>query len=230
MGVLLNTTDIHLTTVVGAIEIPTTLPFSIVTKLSTVAWNSGINTTLLGLFKQDVAAAQVGSKGGNAIDCWNWGGDNLVSSGALFPLSADPVTIGYTWDGSNQHSLYANGNLIIQTTGVMADTVLDQFYINGYPTGLANETSQSLIDEVGIYSRELRLDEIAEIHKLSIHTSGIFEGLEALYELAEEAVGSTVVSCYDFSANKAHLSVTGPGTPLTYALSINSLGTRRIHS
>lgn len=219
MAIQLNATDIHLSNTASAL-ISVTGPLTMLAWINYSGWNSGTNASIVGLYLAGTTGIQFGSRGAGDIDIWTWGGGALVSSAGsgYLPTANTWIPIAYTCSGTS-HQLYANGNLVSTATATQIAGTLTQFYINGYPTGVTNETSTALVDDVVVYNRVLSAAEIATISTLRGGRHGIVNGIIASYQFDELAIGQTLVSVTDYSGNNRTLTPVGAGTAMTYVVS-----------
>ena len=195
--------------------------------ISIVTWMSGTWSTAIRSFVgvygptavAPTTAIQIGSRtGAGACSVWTWNAGQLVNTptGVL----VDNVThfIAYTFDGTT-HRLYVDG--VQQGTSVAAQNAgqFNVLYISGYPTGVANETSNHIIESIGIYDRVLSANEVLTMFASKGARHNILNGLLAYYELDEGPAGSTTSTCIDLSGNGGALTWTGAGATMTYTYS-----------
>jgi hypothetical protein len=106
--------------------------------------------------------------------------------------------------------------LVATSTSPQLPGFLNQVYINGYPTGVTNETASFQIDQYALFRRSLTIDEIKTMYNSSGHRHGICYGLISRYEFDELSQGNTVSFIPDLSGNGHTLTPTGVGTAMTY--------------
>lgn len=208
--------DIHLNATTSVLP-TTTSPMSITTWVNASTWATTVS--MVGAYgpSTPTAAVQLGARAGNLV-AWTWGGGILVSTNALITLQTNVwYHVAYTYNGTT-HSLYVNGVLINTSTAAVISAQLNQIYINGYPTGLANETNTHKVDSYAFYNRVLDANEILTMASCKGLSHGIYNGILVAYEFDEGADGSTVTSVVDLSGNSANLTSSGAGTtPITYS-------------
>ena len=215
---------------VGHLGMNARSPLSLVGRVSSSAWNSAGNPIcLFGIYAPGTTAAQIGTRGGGAVDVWYWNGGVMVSGGTAFVPNSDYTLIGYSWDGA-QSKLIINGNLIATSAvGPLAGT-LDQVGVNGFPTGGISETSASFIDELAVFTRVVTPAEMALWVQQSVQKAGVLDGLRALYAFDEGPVGGPVTMCRDYAGSgDLSLDTTNVGgAGLTYSLSSGVSTERRV--
>lgn len=207
--------DIHLNATTSVLP-TTTSPMTITAWVNASTWATTVS--MIGAYgpTTPTAAVQLGARAGNLV-AWTWGGGILVSTNALITLQTDVwYHVAYTYDGTT-HSLYVNGVLINTSTTAVTTTQLNQIYINGYPTGLTNETSTHKVDSYAFYNRILSSSEILTMASCKGLTHGIYNGLLVAYVFDEGSEGSAATTIVDLSGNSANLTSSGAGTtPITY--------------
>ena len=220
MAIQFAPTDCHLTTTATNF-LNRAEPLSILCWLNSTAWNSSTVSCMVGIYSPEITAIQIGCRGGAAIDIWNWGGENLISSYGLYqPVAATWIAVAYIWDGYS-HLLYVQGELIATSTTEIIDGDITSLYINGFPTSTSSESSATRIDEVSYYNRALTQDEVKTITSLQ-SASNITNGLIAQYRFNELPIGATVSSVVDYSGNGNTLLLSGTSNQATYSNGISS--------
>ena len=162
-------------------------------------WDGNVKTSsYVGMYNGvgGPSAIQFGSKQGSPAgqcDIWTWGGGVLVSTTGVVIPSNTWVNLCYTYDGTT-HRLYYNG--VLNNTGTTAQIVgnFNQVFLNGYTTGVTNETATFQVDTYYYYNRVLSADEIATIHSARGNRHGIVYGSLLRYEFDEGVQGATVTS------------------------------------
>lgn len=223
MAVQLNATDVHLTSNVS--NFPNrSAPFSLSCWVNAI-WSASGTVSMVGLYLPGTVAIQIGKRTGGQIDAWTWGGGVFISSSGVYTPSDNTwLNISYTWD-STTHRLYVNGNFITSSTTAITPGVFSLIYINGYPTGGAAETSNSLIDDVSYFNRVLSASEIQTIYTGRGARDNIYNGLVSRYCFNSLPVGATVDTIVDYSGNNNILTQSGAGDNITHALGIVDLDT-----
>lgn len=228
MAILCNATDIHLQATKAGGYTQSNEAFTVVTWLN-ATWSTAITKSLVGLYGPSptpTAAVQIGSRGTGALTCWTWGGTVLVATPTSTLTDGIWYCVAYSYDGTT-HRIYVNGVLSASATTAITPTTLDTIYINGYPTGLTNETSPQSVDSYLLYDRVLSSDELLTIANARGMRHGITYGLVAAYELDEGIQGNTVSSCVNTVDPSIPLTPTGVGTAMTYTYS-NSISNANI--
>jgi hypothetical protein len=220
MSILLNTTDIHASAIVS--NFPNrSAPMSIVGWINPSAWTNV--QSIIGVYLSGTTAIQIGNRQNSpGIDVWTWGGSVVISTNTIYSVVLNvPFHVAYTWNGTT-HRLYVNGEFITSSTTVAVAGVLNQVYINGFPTGGANESNPSIVDDVSYYGRELLEPEIKVIYNSRGARDGITYGLLARYLFNENPTGTNITLCKDYSGNGNDLTIAGAGTTMQYALGISN--------
>jgi len=189
----------------------TTAPFSVSVWINGV-WNSTI-TSMVGLYGPSgtpTSAVQIGSRGDGLVSCWTWGGGILVASSGTLTNSVWNHIV-YTFDGTT-HSIYVNGVLSNTSTTAPIASQIAYIYINGYPTGVANEVAVFSVDSYAYYNRTLSANEVLTQFNSQGARHGEVSGLIAAYEFNELSEGSTISQVNDLSGNGNNLTVSGAGT------------------
>lgn len=217
MAILLNQSNIQLTgTITGFPDL--TSPFSISTWILYSDWPSSTILSMVGLYKIGSSAVQIGSRGSNVLTVWTWGGAILVQlSGSALLSQTDYIHVVYTMDGIGTHRLYVAGQLVASTTNAQVAGIPDTIYINGYPTGGANETGVYSVDDTQYFSRQLSDGEVLTLYNSRGLRDGIYLGIVGRYTFGEGIDGSNVSQIRDFGEFKNHLNVAGTGNPIKYA-------------
>ena len=183
---------------------------------------------MVGLYLQGTVGIQIGTRGGNSIDIWDWGGGVFISSSGFYtPPINTWIHIAYTWDGTT-HRLYQNGTFVTSTTTAVTAGVLTLIYINGFPSGGASETSDTIIDDVAYYNRALNAAEVSTIASLRGTRDSIRYGAIARYAFNEQPPGNSLTTVVDYSGNGNTLTPTGAGSPVTYIAGIIDLDDRPV--
>ncbi len=242
--------DYHLTNQVG------NLSFNPLAPCSLVVWISGVLST--GATNSQIGTYNTYTSGGTAVQMgvrnaagrfvvWTWGAGVLVdtqsASGGLLVTIPDNVWThyAYTFDGT-YHNLYVNGVLINQvnnstgvsvTTGVatyspqLAGTITAVF-INGYPTGGANETGTFSFSDISHFNRTLSAAEVLTMYSCGGPKDGIIYSEVSSYFCNEGNVGATVTSVVDESGGGNILTPygTATGVNFTYVTDVSSGDTR----
>jgi hypothetical protein len=198
----------------------------------TITGTSGSFVGLYGPQPTPTSAIQIGRRSGfpNQVSCWTWGGASLVQSTVGSIASNTWQFVTYTFDGTT-HRVYVNGVLSNTSTTVPNAVQMTTVYINGYPTGVANETSTHKVDSYTYYNRTLSDDEIMTMYRAQGSRHGIVHGLIAAYEFDGGIEGSTVTTVKDFSGNGNDLTSSGAGaSPITntYTDAVASSNFRRV--
>lgn len=154
------------------------------------------------------SAIQFGSYNTADFRVWRWGGSILCSITSGLPLPNTYFHCVYTWDGTNS-ILYIDDVLIESNTNIPQSGVFNQIYMNSYPTGGASETGpNNCISDYRIYNRVLNRNEISTIYN-SLGRDNIYTGLIGKWTCDEGTPGAPVVTAYDYSVNRNHLSPIG---------------------
>ena len=226
MSILTNATDIHLSFTSGSVLVQRSAAMSMGCWVQSSTWNGGSAVSMLSLVLSGTTGVQKGTRGGNAIDVWSWGGALAVSTYGLVytPTANTWMHVMYTYDGTT-HSLYSNGTLLATSTAAVTPGGLNQLYVNGYPTGVTNETSATSIDDVVLFNRCLSYAEVQILSEQTLLSSGIFNGLLANYDFCGPSGSVVSGSVPDLSSNHSDLTVVngGAGTSLFYAPCASSL-------
>jgi len=198
-------------------------------------WAAAGNGSFVGLYGPQptfTSAIQIGRRTGfpNQVSCWSWGAVILAQSSVGSIASNVWQFVVYTFDGTT-HRIYVNGNLV--GTGVVVPNAVQMttIYINGYPTGVAGETSNHKVDSYAYYNRTLSIDEINTMYHARGGRHIIVNGLIAAYEFDGLVEGATVTSVKDFSSNGNDLVSAGAGaSPITqtYTDAVASTNLRRV--
>lgn len=223
--------DVHLTNSVANGFTASTDEFSICTWVNST-WNSGIRS-MVGMYGESPTfstAVQIGSRGNGLVSCWTWGAGVLIATPSA--VANDTwLHVVYT-HSAGTHRLYINGALVNTTSTAQIAGQFTNVYINGYPTGVANETSNQLIDSYAYYNRQLSNEEILTMYTAHGARHNIVYGLITAYEFDELPAGSTAVAVRDLSGNGNDLAAAGAGaTPITYVHTgtVASSNIRRVH-
>ena len=191
-------------------------------------------------------ALQIGVKQLNpdGVYVWNWGGNVLVSTsptsgnGAITPYTPTANTwfhVAYscnTWTGTNQtHLMYINGVLRASSTNALqTGGQLTQNYINGFPQVppvTYSETTNSKVDDVRLYSRQLSADEIMTIYNSRGVIDNIVSGLVAYYVFEEGISGQPANLVFDTSVSINNLIMqNNGGTPISYCDGVTGANVR----
>jgi hypothetical protein len=231
MAIQCSATDVHLTNAAANGFTASTDEFSICTWVNAV-WNSGIRS-MVGMYGETPTfstAVQIGSRANGLVSCWTWGAGVLIASPTVVTNNTW-LHVVYTHVGGT-HRLYIDGALVNTTTTAQIAGQFTNVYINGYPTGVANETSPSLIDSYAYYNRRLSDEEVLTMFTAHGARHNNVYGLIAAYEFDELAAGSNVATVRDLSGNGNDLNPTGAGaTPITYVHTgtVASSNIRRVH-
>lgn len=215
MAILLNATDIHLTGTVNNFSDITT-PFSVSTWIQYAGWDAGITKSMVGLYLIGTTAIQIGTYQAGNVSVWTWGGTNLITSNGAVTLSTtDFIHIVYTFD-STSHRLYINSALVNVTTTAQVAGTPTTIYINGYPTGIANETAVYSVDDTIYYNRKLTNEEIQTLYYSRGIRDGIYADVVARFTMAEGVIGATVTGLKDYGKFINNLTIEGAGSPITF--------------
>lgn len=227
MAIQCNPSDIHLQCT-SLNFTSSNEPFSVTCWMNAV-WNPGTRRSFVGLYGTNVepfvpglnptVALQVGTSAGNGdLTCWTWGGGTQVTTatGVMTPFNNQWVLITYTYDGTT-HRLYRNDQQLATSTTVPPVGKFYWIYINGYPTSPTGEVSNHLVDSYTYYNRTLSLGEIQTIFTARGTRNGVIQGTLAKYDFDERAEGQSILEVVDISGNDNSLTLTGAGTPVTYA-------------
>jgi hypothetical protein len=234
MPIMCATGDSHLaTTVPGVNYTSATSPFSVVCWING-NWASTTTISFVGIYGPTITAPttaiQIGTRGAGLVSCWTWGGAIMVQSPATV-ISNVWHHIGYTFDGGS-HRLYVDGVLVATSTTAQIAGTLSSVFINGYPTGIAQESSTHQVANYSYFNRQLSNDEILTIYYAKGSRHGIVYGVLAEYQFDEGVEGGTSSQVNDLSGNGNNLISSGSGlTPITYTYSgaVPSSNTRRVH-
>lgn len=231
MAVQCATGDVHLINSTATGFTAATDPFSVVVWINAV-WNTTTVGSYVGIYgpaPTPTSAVQIGVRT-NTLTVWTFGGGVLVAAPTA-PTSNVWNHIGYTYDGTT-HRLYVNGALVNTSTTAQLAGQFEMVCINGYPTGLANETSTHQVDSYAYYNRVLSTEEILTMANAQGARHNIVNGLIAAYEFDELTAGATATAVTDLSGNGNHLSRTGAGTAqITYVYNNTAASSnlRRVH-
>lgn len=217
MSITTVAVDKHLSNSASTGFTTSTAAFSISTWISGT-WNSG-TISMVGLYGPagtPTSAVQIGSRGDGLVSCWTWGGGLLLASAGTVTNSTWHHIV-YTFDGTT-HQLYVDGVLSNTSTSAQIAAQFAYIYVNGYPTGVANEAAVYSVDSYAYYSRVLSANEVLTQFSLRGARHDIVNSLIAAYEFDELSDGSTVSQITDLTGNGNHLTVTGSGAGnITYA-------------
>lgn len=202
-------------------------PFSIAVWINAV-WSSG-TSSFVGMYGPSVTpttALQVGARGGE-LSFWTFGGGVYLSTAP--PADDTWANVIYTFDGVN-HMCYVNGVPgSTSTTAVTVNEIFTHIYINGYPTGGANETASYEVDSYLLYDRVLSAGEALTIYNARGSRHGISYGAVAELAFDELPAGAVVTVVRDQSGKDNHLFVEGASTTTyTYAGAVASSNLRRV--
>ena len=217
MAVLASPTDVHLTST--STNFPNAVsPLTLMTWINYDAWESADIASMVGVYSTPLGTAmQIGKRApANQIAVWTWGGGILINTATLPLVNNEWIHVTYTFNGTSTSQLYVNGVFSLSATSTQVAGTLTTMYINGYPTGLTNETSNIQADDTILFNRVLSADEIMTIYTCAGGVDGINEGVLARYRYDEGVDGTNVVSVLDYSGNGNVLTPSGPGTPMTY--------------
>lgn len=217
----------------------------------TAVWTNGSVYSMVGMYDgtfnastTPTSAIQIGTRGGNGVAVWTWGGTNMITTVSGDPGVITPtVPANNTWthvaytctalSGTQQHSIYINGVLVSQlSNATQVSANLTQVYINGYPQagGGGLETSVTQVDDVRVYSRVLSQPEIQTIYNARGARDGIVANLVAYYTFEEGPTGTTATQARDISASRNELVVqNNGGTALSYIAGLTGQNTRPVH-
>jgi hypothetical protein len=216
MAIQLSATDIHLTATSSKYP-NATGPLTFMSWINYANWSAGVAASMVGVYRTGTTAIQIGTRASSGtIDIWTSSGTILISAAGLYVPSNDQwIHVAYTYNGTT-HTLYINGVLITTSTVTQVAGVLTTMYINGYPNGLADETSTAMIDDTMLFNRVLGANEINTIYDCAGTRDGIAYGLNARYKYNESAPGNTVTTITDYSGYGIVLTPSGSGTPISY--------------
>ena len=217
MAITTAAVDKHLSNASANGFTATTDPFSISVWINGT-WNT-IEASMVGVYGPagtPTSAVQIGSRGDGKVSCWTWGGVVLVASASTVSNNTW-YHVAYTFDGTT-HKLYINGALSNSATTAQIAAQLAYVYINGYPTGVANEVAVYSVDSYSYYNYTLTADEVLTQFSSAGARHGEIRGLVASYGFGELADGSTVTQITDLTGNGNHLTVSGAGAGnITYS-------------
>lgn len=227
MAIQLTATDIHLSNTATAL-VSARGPLTLMSWINHT-WSSTTTASIVGAYLSGTTGIQIGSKTASTIDVWTWGGTVLVtSSGSGYtPTDSSWVHVTYTYDGTT-HLIYADGVQIASSTATQTAGTLTQLYINGYPTGVTNETSTARVDDMMLFNRVLTQPEIMSIYMAGGARDGTTFGVLAKYRFLLQTVGSTVTMVTDLSGNGFNLTSSGAGTAMSYVAGIIDIDTRPV--
>lgn len=242
--------DYHLASQTGSLAINPQNPVTL------MCWVNGVYSTsnthsMIGTYNTATSggtAIQIGTRNAaGRFVAWTWGAgvlaDTQASGGGLLVTVPDNtwVHVAYTYDGT-YNNLYINGVLINQvnnSTGVSATTgvtgyasqlpgTIGAVFINGYPSGGANETSSFMFDDVLYYNRALSADEILTAYSTAGDRDGIWDGMVAGFLFNEQPPGNVASNVVDYSGLGNNLTPIGTATGVnfTYATSYIENDTR----
>jgi hypothetical protein len=216
MAITLNATDIHMTGTVNNFADITT-PFSVSTWIQYAGWGTGVIKSLVGLYLVGTTAIQIGTYQAGNVSVWTWGGTNLITSnGAVILSTTDYIHIVYTFDGTN-HQLFINSALVNTTTTAQVAGVPTIIYINGYPTGGANETAAYSVDDTIYFNRQLSSEEIQTLYYARGIRDGIYDGVVARFTMSEGSIGVTATGLKDYGKFNNNLTIEGAGSPIVFS-------------
>lgn len=153
----------------------------------------------------DGAAFQFGISDASAFAMWRWGGSPLVS----FPNADIPVNVWnffvYRWDGVNSQ-FWLNNVLKGTTTEVPQTGIINEAFVNGYPTGGNLETSDDYeIIDYRFYNRALSEAEITTMYNLRGQDHIVF-GLIGRWLFNGGVPFTTLTNAVDISFNANNLA------------------------
>ena len=227
MAIKLQISDAHLNST--STNLPNrNSPLSLTCWVNSPAWGQ-FTQSIVGTYLAGTTGIQIGSRFTDpGVFVWTWGGAIIVSTNGLYtPPINQWIHIGYVWDGT-YNMIYIDGVLIATSTTAPVSGVLDAIYINGYPTGGENETSDSVVDDVAFYNRVLSPEEMMTISTSRGATDAISNGLLARYRFNELPIDSSVVAVADLSGNGNTLIPSGSGIAPTYAVGYADLDARPV--
>lgn len=150
-------------------------------------------------------AFQFGISNATNFAIWRWGGASLVA----FPNADIPVNewnfFVYRWDGIN--SQFWLNNLLKGTTTEAPQTgIINEIFVNGYPTGGASETNNDYeIIDYRFYNRALSEAEITSIYNLRGQDHIVF-GLIGRWLFNAGAPSTVLTNAVDISFNANNLT------------------------
>ena len=219
--------DYHLAIQAGTLAINQVTPFTISCWINAQVWTGGNRTSMVGFYTNATTGGsgiQVGTGAGTgSLDVWYWGGTILVSStggtGVTSLTNGVWYHIAYTYDGTT-HRLYVNGaitntSVVAQSTGT-SNTV----FVNGYPTGGANETGLFTVDDFYIYNRALSANEISTQYATAGDCAGLWYGLQCNNRFGEGT--GTASNCIDYSGHSNGLTPMGAATGVNFVYSTSA--------
>lgn len=182
-------------------------PQTLMCWINSSRWNDTGAISMFGAYLSGVTAIQIGKYTvGGYVSVWRWGGTTLVNTaGTFIPPIGQWIHVAYTYNGTT-HSLYCNGSLASTSSAPTVSGVLTSLYVNGYPTGAGNESSDTLLDDLRYYNRTLSAAEIQTIYTCAGATDGIVMGLMARYQTDERPSGVPVLDLIDYSGNGRNMT------------------------
>lgn len=217
MAITLNASDIQLTGTVSNFSDITT-PFSVSSWIKYADWPLLNVRSMVGLYLPGTTAVQLGAgrTAGN-MTVWTWGGGTLIDTNGVVTLSqTDFIHFVYTFNGT-QHKLYTNGAIVNTTTTAQIPGVPNTIYINGYPTGGANETGVYSVEDTIYFNRELSAEEVLTLYNSRGIRDGIYLNAVARFTFGEGVVGSNVTTVKDYGQYNNTLNAAGTGSPIVFS-------------
>jgi hypothetical protein len=227
--------DYHLASQTGSLSINPLLANSLMVWLNATTWTGGLTNSMVGAYNSATSggtAIQIGTRLGTGnCDVWTWGANVLVSSSGgtgITTLSNNIwYHIAYTFDGTT-HRLYINGVQTNTGTAGQLSGTITSIFINGYPTGGANETGTFSVDDISYFNRTLSADEILTAYTTAGSRDGIVYGATASCLVNEGTAGTVANNCLDYTGKGNSLTPIGAavGVNFVYAPSYITTDTR----
>lgn len=243
--------DYHLASQTGNLSINAQQPVTLMAWINAVINTSGTRS-MVGTYNTATSggtAIQMGARNATGrFVVWTWGAGVLVDTassggGLLITIPDNTWThYAYTFDGT-YHRLYINAQLINEVnnaTGVSTITgvtgyssqlpgTITAVYINGYPSGGANETSVFSVDDTRYFSRALTDTEILSAYSTAGNKDGIVENIECSYLFNNGTPGSVASFIPDVSGGGQNTLTpigSATGVNFTYTTSFITSDTR----
>ena len=227
MAIQLTATDTHLVSA-SAPLVSAQGPLTLMSWINH-QWSSTETASIVGTYLSGSTGIQIGTRANPSIDIWTWGGLLLVTTNGTgyIPPDSTWLHIAYTFNGTT-HILYANGIQVSTSTTAQTAGILTQMYINGYPTGVTNETSTAIVDDMILFGRVLTQPEIMSIYMAGGARDGATFGVINKYRFLLRTTGSAVTTVRDLSGNGHDLVSEGAGSSMLYTPGIVDIDARPV--
>jgi hypothetical protein len=216
MAARLSTGGVVLSSSSTAFSYASTSPVTFMTWIyanDSTVWTN--RTSMVGVYgpSTPTTAIQIGSIANGSVGAWTWGGATLVSTTGHSPVGQwNHYTVVYD---AGTFYFYINAVLVSSQASTQLTGNFTQTSINGFPTGGTSESGNFCTDDTILFNRALSLNEIKTIYSLEGPRDGITQNVLARYTFDEGAVGSNILTGWDISVTRAHMTPS-VGTQATY--------------